>query len=216
MIITKQKPIEELIDTLRGYAKIFLIGCGDCAADCRTGGKDELVKMQGELEKQGKNVLGVLCPEVTCSAAKLKMELAKNISLLKQADAVLVLACGLGVQSVKDNDRFGLAVFTGCDTLCAALSDGKGNFFEKCSMCGDCILSLTEGICPVTLCPKGILNGPCGGMDKEKCEVDRDKDCAWVLIYKEMAKKNKLDAFKLTKPARNFNKITKPQRILNK
>lgn len=215
MIITRQKTVEEIIDSLKGYSKIALIGCGECAADCKTGGREELARMREELEKKGKEVLGAIYPDTTCAAGRLKIELAKNIDLLRSADAVLVLACGLGVQSVKDNDRLGLAVIGGCDTLCVALSDGKGRFFEKCSLCGDCILPRTEAICPITLCPKGILNGPCGGMDKGKCEVDRNKDCAWVLIYREMEKKNKLDSFKLAKAPRNYKKTVKPQVIVN-
>jgi len=214
MIISEQKPFQEIIDSLKEYNKIFLVGCGECATTCKTGGKDELLKMQEELEKQGKTILGTCIPDAPCVAAQIKTELAKNMKLLRQADAVLVLACGLGAQSVKDNDRIGLVVLPACNTLFGALLDAQGNFHEKCSMCGECVLDITGGICPITLCPKGLLNGPCGGMDKGKCEVDKDKDCAWVLIYKELEKRNKLQRMKKIKEPKDFKKTTKPRKLI--
>jgi len=214
MIISEQKPLQEIIDSLKGYHKIFLVGCGECATTCKTGGKDELVKMQQELEKQGKTVLGVCIPDAPCIASQIKTELAKNMQPLRQAEVVLVLACGLGTQSVKDNDRIGLVVLPGCNTLFGAVVDAQGNFREKCSLCGECVLDITGGICPITLCAKGLLNGPCGGMNKGKCEVDKDKDCAWVLIYKELEKRKGLDSLKKVQAPRDFKKTTKPRNLI--
>jgi len=214
MVITEQKPIAEIIDSLKGYNKIFLIGCGECATTCKTGGKDELVKMQQELEKAGKTIVGTCIPDAPCVAAQIKTELAKNMQALRKAEAVLVLACGLGVQSFKDNDRVGLEVLPACNTLFGAVMDAAGNFYEKCSLCGECVLAVTAGICPITLCPKGLLNGPCGGVDKGKCEVDKDKDCAWVLIYKELEKRKKLEDLKKIQKAKDFKKATKPHKLI--
>jgi ferredoxin len=214
MIISEQKPLQGIIDSLKGYHKIFLVGCGECATTCKTGGKDELVKMQQELEKQGKTVLGACIPDAPCIASQIKTELAKNMQLLRQAEVVLVLACGLGTQSVKDNDRVGLVVLPGCNTLFGAVVDAQGNFREKCSLCGECVLDITGGICPITLCAKGLLNGPCGGMDKGKCEVDKDKDCAWVLIYKELEKRKGLDSLKKVQAPKDFKKTTKPRNLI--
>jgi hypothetical protein len=146
-------------------------------------------------------------------AAQIKTELAKNMKVLREAEAVLVLACGLGTQSVKDNDRLGLAVFPACNSLFGAVLDSQGNFLEKCSLCGECVLDITGGICPITLCAKGLLNGPCGGMNKGKCEVDKDKDCAWVLIYQELEKKNKLADFKKVQGPKDFKKTTRPRKL---
>lgn len=214
MIITEQKPFAEIIDSLKEYKKIFLVGCGECATTCKTGGKDELLKMQQELEKHGKPVVGTCIPDAPCLASQIKTELAKNMQALREAEAILVLACGLGVQSVKDNDRIGLAVLPACNTLFGAVMDAQGNFYEKCSLCGECILDITGGICPITLCPKGLLNGPCGGVDRGKCEVDKDKDCAWVLIYKELEKKGKLKNLKEIQPAKDFKKSTRPHKLI--
>jgi hypothetical protein len=118
------------------------------------------------------------------------------------------------VQSVKDNDRMNLTVLPALNTICGAVMDAKGDFYEKCSMCGECILAVTGGICPVTICPKGLLNGPCGGMDKGKCEVDKEKDCAWVLIYKEFEKKAGQAALKEALPPRDYKKAGRPHRFI--
>ncbi len=214
MIITEQKKIEEILKSLEKFNKIFIIGCGECSTTCKTGGKDEVAKIQQELEKAAKKVMGSAIPNAPCVAAQTKTEFAKQIKAVKESEAFLVLACGLGVQSVKDNDRFGLAVIPGCNTLCGALMDSQGNFYEKCSMCAECILDKTAAICPITLCPKGILNGPCGGMDKGKCETDKEKDCAWVLIYKEMEKRNNLAGLKEIQPPKDFKKMLKPRKLV--
>jgi len=214
MIITEQKPFQEIIDSLKGYTKLFLVGCGECATTCKTGGEQELAKMKAELEAQGKIVLGVCIPSAPCIASQIKTELAKNMLALREAEAILVLACGLGVQSVKENDRLGLVVLPAGNTLFGAVMDAQGNFYEKCSLCGECVLDITGGICPITLCAKGLLNGPCGGMDKGKCEVDKDKDCAWVLIYKELEKRKKLDTLKEVQGPKDFKKTTKPHKLM--
>jgi len=214
MIVTEQKPIEEIIDSLTGYSKIFLVGCGECAATVKTGGEPELQKMKQLLEEKGKTVVGMCMPDAPCNASQIKTEMAKNMKALREAETILVLACGLGVQSVKDNDRLGHEVFPALNSVFGAVLDAAGNFLEKCSLCGECVLDVTGGICPITLCPKGLLNGPCGGMDKGKCEVDKDKDCAWVLIYKELEKRNKLDKMKKAQAPKDFKKATKPHKLV--
>ncbi len=214
MIITEQKPVSELLESLGSCRKIFLVGCGECAATCKTGGEAELKTMRALLEGQGKTVVGMCLPEAPCLASQIKIELAKNTRLLRQAEAVLVLACGLGVQSVQDNDRLGLVILPALNSICGALMDAQGNFLEKCSLCGECLLAKTGGICPITLCPKGLLNGPCGGMDKGKCEVDRDNDCAWVLIYKQMEKQGALGKFKEIQQPKDYKKALKPHKVI--
>ena len=216
MIITELKPIQNIIDSLKGYSKIFIIGCGECATACKTGGEPEVLKMKKDLEVAGKIVTGSCIPSAPCITIKLRSELRKNTKSLEESDAVLILACGLGLQSFKGDDKLGLAAFPACNTTFGAVMDAKGNFYEKCSMCGDCVLDLTGGICPVTLCPKGIMNGPCGGMKKGKCEVDDERDCAWVLIYKELEKNKKLDSLREIRGPKDYRKSGKPRKLIMK
>ncbi|MFH1577890.1 MAG: methylenetetrahydrofolate reductase C-terminal domain-containing protein [Candidatus Omnitrophota bacterium] len=212
MIITEQKPIQEILDSLKGYKKIFLVGCGECSTVCKTGGEIEIEQMKKILEGNSKVITGSVIPSAPCIASQVKTALAKNMKALRESEAILLLSCGLGVQSVKDNDRLGLVVMPGCNTQFIGVVDGKGNLHEKCSACGECVLGVTAGICPITICAKGLLNGPCGGMDKGKCEVDKDKDCAWVLIYKELDKKKQLDQLQKIRAPRDFKKVPRPQK----
>lgn len=215
MIITKQKEFKDILKFLEGQDKIFLIGCGECSTTCKTGGEDDIKKIKEALEKAGKTVTGYSIPAAPCIAAKVKLELAKNRKTIEASDAVLVLACGLGVQSVAENLRIDRKVHVGCDTLFMGAIDGSGAFLERCSACGDCILDMTGLICPITRCPKSLLNGPCGGQDKGKCEVDKTRDCAWILIYNALKKQNRLDLLKEIKPPKDYSKLTKPrQRVL--
>ncbi|MEK7849912.1 MAG: methylenetetrahydrofolate reductase C-terminal domain-containing protein [Candidatus Omnitrophota bacterium] len=214
MIITKQKSPQDILKALKDKARVFIVGCGDCAATCKTGGEEEVGAMAGFLGKQGKTVTGFVTPDVTCVAAQAKIAFAKNKEALKNSDAILVLACGSGVQCVRENDRLNLDVLPGCDSLFAALIDKDNNFQEVCSCCGECVLDLTEGICPVTRCSKGLLNGPCGGQNKGKCEVDKNRDCAWVLIYKKMKEKGTLQRLRQRLPPKNHKISTKPLSVV--
>jgi ferredoxin len=213
VIITKQKDLKEILKHLEGQKRIFLIGCGECSTTCKTGGEDDVKKVRLALEKEGKTVTGHCVPEAPCVAAKLKLEFAKSKKFIESSDAILVLACGLGIQSVKENLRVEKPVHVGCDTLFMGAIDASGSFFEKCSACGDCIIELTGLICPVTRCPKSLLNGPCGGQDKGKCEVDKDRDCAWVLIYNELKKQNKLGLLKAKKSPQDHSRAIRPRNL---
>jgi ferredoxin len=211
MIITKQKELQEILKFLEGQNKIFIVGCGECSTTCKTGGEDDVKKVKDALEKTGKAVTGYSIPTAPCVAAKVKLELSKHRKEMEAADGILVMACGLGIQSVKENLRTDKPVHVGCDTLFMGAIDGKGEFYEKCSACGDCVLELTGMICPITRCPKGLLNGPCGGQDKGKCEVDKNMDCAWILIYNELKKQNKLHLLKEIQKPKDYAKMTKPR-----
>jgi hypothetical protein len=71
-------------------------------------------------------------------------------------------------------------------------------------------LGETAGICPVAGCHKGLVNGPCGGTNKGKCEVDSNKDCIWTLIYKKLEKMGRLDVMRKYQPPKNYHIELKP------
>ena len=215
MIVTKKKPIEEILKALGPASKIFIIGCGDCASTCKTGGEKEILEIKAELEASGKIVTGWAMPDSPCIASQMKVHFAKNKKIVDSSETFLVLSCGLGAQSVLENDRNKRPVYIGCDTVFGAILDAAGSgLFERCAMCGECVLNITAGICPVTRCAKGLLNGPCGGSNKGKCEVDKDKDCAWILIYNRLKDLNKLDGLKNIKPAKDHSKVTRPREMI--
>jgi ferredoxin len=200
MIIQKQKPFETIEETLKPYRKVFLAGCADCATACKTGGEEELADMKAKLEAIGKEVTGSVVYDTACLRGEVRQTSAEHADAIDAADAILVLACGTGVQTLGDQ-LDPKPVVPGVDALFAGETIRAGKYEEKCQACGECILELTDGICPLTRCAKGLLNGPCGGYKDGKCEVDPDKDCAWVLIYERLKERGHLDKMrKLMQP----------------
>ena len=217
MIVTQKKQFEEILKFLGPKKKIFIVGCGDCATSCKTGGEKEIIEMKKLLESEGKVVTGWAIPDSPCIASQVKSHFAKNRKALDEAEVFLILACGLGAQSILDNDRAKRPVYVGCDTMFGSILDKTGlGFFEKCAMCGDCVLNITGGICPVTQCAKGLLNGPCGGSDKGKCEVNKENDCAWILIYNRLKELGELGSMKILRPPKDYSKNNKPRSIIIK
>ncbi len=188
MIVTDNKPKKEVLEALQDYHKIFIIGCGSCAAASRTGGEDECRIWVDDLKKNGKEAAGYFIPEETCHVFLLKSMLRQS-GAAASSDALLVLACGAGVQAVSAaTDK---PVVAGLNSMFLGTTYRAGEFLKYCSLCGSCVLSSTAGICPVTRCPKGLLNGPCGGMVNGMCEVDAGMKCVWVEIYERLKSRNK-------------------------
>jgi len=211
MIITKKKQFDEIKKHLSGEKSVFIMGCGECSTTCKTGGEPEVLEMKSLLEKSGIEVTGHVIPDAPCVASKVRVAMAKNKKAIDQADSILILACGLGAQSVKDNLFADKTIHIGCDTVFMGQVAKNGEFFERCSACGECRLELTDMICPVTRCAKGLLNGPCGGQKKGKCEVDPERDCVWIVIYEALKKKNKLHLLSQITPPKNHSKSNKPR-----
>ncbi len=215
MIISELKPWQELLAHLKKGEKLFIIGCGECSTTCKTGGEEEVLSFKGKLEAEGFLITGYSIPKAPCVAGQIKLELAKNKKAIDSSDSILVMACGLGVQSIKTNNRWDKPLHIATNTLFMGAVDSTGkNFLEYCRACGNCVLELTGGICPVTRCAKGLLNGPCGGQNRVKCEVDKNKDCAWILIYEDLKKQDKLSFLKEIKPPRDYTKKLHPQTLV--
>ena len=212
MIVTKQKPMEAILKELEGYQDIFLVGCGDCSTLCETGGEDQVKEMKEKLEAEGKKITGSTIPEVGCHELDAKKEFRAHKDEVEKAEAVLVMSCGAGCQSTRS--AIEKPVFPSNDTLFLGNIIRYGNFEEKCRLCGDCLLEMTGGICPVARCHKGILNGPCGGTNEGKCEVDPEKECAWTLIYEQLEKEGHLEKMRVYQPAKNWNTVLKPGRYV--
>jgi len=193
MIVTQFKDKAEIKKSLAGISRVFLCGCGDCASVCGTGSEQALLQWKEILERDGLQVTGFCVPDVGCNAASVKRAFAKSIKELKQSQAVLVFSCGLGVQSARENLRVEVPVMAGCNTIFAGVTSSQGDISKACVLCGDCVLSETAGLCLKSLCPKGLLNGPCGGVKNGKCEVYPEKDCVWVTIYQYAGSRENLE-----------------------
>jgi hypothetical protein len=210
MILTEKKPIEEIKEGLKNSKKVFVLGCGTCAALAQTGGEEQVKEMAQLLSD--KEIVGTAVVETPCDKRLLKRDLRAVSASLNAADAVLVLSCGVGIQTLVDIT--GKIVMPGLNTKFIGMTEHIGEFYQRCRACSDCILDETGGICPISRCPKGLLNGPCAGYMDEKCEVDREKDCVWVLIYKRMKDIGQLDKFREFRKPRNYQISTAPQQVV--
>ncbi|MBW2219568.1 MAG: methylenetetrahydrofolate reductase C-terminal domain-containing protein [Deltaproteobacteria bacterium] len=217
MIATTQKPFDEIIGALEGYEKIAVIGCNGCAKVCMTGGDEQVDELAGRLRDQGKEVVLEATPDRTCYVDNTHATLDPNLEQLKQADAVIVMGCGGAVQITrKVTEDYGLIVpvKTALDSVGHMDTLVSGELaLEQCQECGECILNETGGICPVTKCPKGLLNGPCGGSENGKCEVNPERDCAWVMIYNRMSALGELDKLKRFMAPKDYGKMAKPRTL---
>jgi ferredoxin len=210
MIISEQKPKDELLSALAGKDRLFLVGCGACATVCKAGGEDEVFRLQEWLQSVGKEITGSMIIDEACHIMRAGRDVRAHREQVEEADALLVLACGAGVQSVSaSTDQ---RVIGALNSLFLGNIRRFGQFEEKCSLCGECILNETAGICPVTTCAKGLLNGPCGGMEDGRCEADREIDCAWHLIYERLKRQQRPGVFSRIVPAKNWGKVRKPGR----
>ncbi len=202
MIITKQKPLEKIMEMAEPYEKIFVVGCGKCATVCQTGGEQEIAAMA---EKLSDKISGFAVVEEPCDLRLTRRDLRSSKEAIAGSDAVLVMNCGAGVQTIADHT--GKIVLPALETMFIGSTERIGRFFERCRACQDCILDETGGVCPVARCPKSLLNGPCGGQVEGKCEVGEYKDdCAWILIWKKLTEQDRLDLFMKFRPPRDNSK----------
>ena len=211
MIISEKKPFEETLEYLKDSKKVIITGCSLCASTCKVGGEEEILDMKVSLEEKGIEVLGYKVLDPSCNLLKTKKDLKTLKEELKEADAVISLACGDGTQTVAKLVK--TPVYPGNNTLFIGEVERVGQYKEACKACGNCQLGWTGGICPVTMCAKGLLNGPCGGSRNGKCEVDIENDCAWILIYYKLKEQNKLDNLLKIREPRNYKINTHPRKV---
>jgi len=206
--ITKQKPFDEVKQQLDRFDRVYIVGCGTCATMTRTGGREEVLNMKEHLQELGKLVTGWTVIPTACDEMT-EVAIRENDGAIQNANCILVMACALGVHRV--NSYISKPVIPALDTLFMGIEDSPGNFHEVCAQCGQCVLGETAGICPLTACHKGLLNGPCGGTNNGKCEVDKEKDCGWTLIYQRLEEQGRLDLMRKYHPPKNYQVVPRPR-----
>ncbi len=217
MIVAQQKPLEETRRMIAPYPRGLIVGCGTCMTVCDAGGEREVSYLRNALQvaqaRSGDETH-------TFSEYTLKRQCEPEfVDLLAdkigEVDAILSLGCGIGVQAIAE--RFlDIPVLPGVNTSFMGMAKELGVWDERCAACGDCRLEDTAGICPITRCTKGILNGPCAGTKNGKCEASKDADCAWILIYKRLERLQQLDKMRRYYPPRNFRAIPRPKKLISK
>ena len=198
MLITMLKSWENIQSLLP--EKVFVLQCHGCKeVSFPESEADELTRELLAADR----VTGVLTTDYICNPENLSLRLERRRAMIDEADAVLVFSCGVGVQTVSEL-MDGKAVYAGCDTVRLPGFQGVTPLEYDCGQCGECYLSLTGGICPITACSKSLVNGQCGGSQNGKCEVDPNMECGWERIYRRLEAVGRLDAVKCPTQIRNF------------
>lgn len=206
MIVGEQKPFDEIWQMVKGHKQLTVFGCNTCVAICHQGGNKEaeiltsLLRMraiQEEIDIDIKNGgIERQCEHPFFDSAK---------ELLDQSEAILSMACGIGVQFVVEKYTK-IPVYPALNTTFLGDVKQDGFFTEKCQACGDCVLGVTGGVCPVSRCCKRLFNGPCGGSSNGKCEISKDIDCAWQLVVDRLEALGKLDDYEKLAPIKDWSK----------
>ena len=200
MLITELKNKDLIKSLVKG--KVFVLTCHGCK-EIRFP-EHEADALIRELTEEG-IVTGSFTTDYICNPENLKLRLQKFAAAIEAADTILVLSCGVGVQTVATayEDK---RVCAACDTIALPGFQGVTPLEHDCKQCGQCFLNLTGGICPLTACSKSLVNGQCGGAKDGKCEVDPNMECGWERIYRRLEKIGRLDVLKCPVQVRDYAK----------
>ena len=205
MIVAKRKPFDEIKNMIKDYKKVLNVGCGTCVAVCLAGGEKEVDVLNTEIDMarkmEGNPIeMGAITVERQCDREY--MEILDD--MVGEYDAILSMACGAGIQFLAERYPH-IPTFPAVDTTGLAVNQAVGWYEERCRSCSQCVLGTTGGICPITMCAKGLLNGPCGGTNKGSCEISNDQPCAWFRIHERLSKQGRLDAIRKINTTRGWN-----------
>jgi ferredoxin len=216
MIVGEQKPLDEIKSMIAGHKRVIIVGCGTCVTVCFAGGEKEVgilasaLRMKSELDNE-EIIIGEATVQRQCEWEYLDA-IGEEI---EAHDLVLSLGCGIGVQAIAE--RFlNARVVPALNTSFLGLPEKEGVWAERCAACGNCILDKTAGICPIARCAKSLLNGPCGGSQGGRCEIDPQVECAWQLIYDRLQARGELELLEEIVPPRDWstNRDGGPRRII--
>ncbi len=205
MIVAEKKPIEEIIDYVKDHQSILVLGCNECVTVCEAGGKKEVGLLASALRmhflQQGREVnIGERTLERQCDQEYLE-EIRDS---LDHYEAVVSTACGVGVQFTAEKYP-SQNVYPGVNTLFMGANEARGVWSERCQGCGQCVLAVSGGICPVSRCAKRIMNGPCGGSTAGRCEISKDVPCGWQLIIDRLKALGRMDEYEKISPIKNWS-----------
>jgi len=213
MILSEQKPFEEVLGYLEGEKSVFVLGCNGCAQSSGSGGPVQVEEMKSRLAEAGRKITGTKIIDFLCEKALVKSGLRGRIEEVAAADSVMVMTCGIGVQAVAAS--VSKVCHPACNTINLGGSRGEWKGSERCRECGQCLLDYTGGICPITSCTKSLVGGACGGASNGKCELSPDRDCGWELIYSRLKAKNQLDKLKIFINPLDHSKLRVSSKLLS-
>lgn len=204
MITAERKPLEELIEYVKPFKRLLLLGCNECVTVCAAGGRKEVGLLASGLQ------MALLKAGTTIEIRQHTVErqcdpeyVEELVPMIDGADAVMSMACGCGVQQIATRFK-DKPVFPAVNTTFMGASERQGVWAERCQGCGNCLLGITGGICPIARCAKQLMNGPCGGSTGGKCEISGEVDCAWQLIWDRLKALGLQDMYLDIVPAKDW------------
>ncbi|MBR5509398.1 MAG: electron transport complex subunit RsxC [Lachnospiraceae bacterium] len=188
----KLKGRDELVSLLSDKDNLFIVACNKCFKEFDTIDEPDCGEFEKLAAELGKTVTGSAKIDFVCNKVQTEKKLQGMIP--EGTENVVVISCGLGVQTVAD--LAGKPIFAAANSLNYTGHHGMALTKKSCDACAQCYLNVTGGICPIVDCSKSLVNGQCGGAKNGKCEVDPNKDCAWEKINKKLEKQGRLEEFK--------------------
>ena len=199
MIVAHRKNIQDLKAALAQHKRVLVLGCGTCVTVCLAGGEREVgmissaLRIAYKVDGEEREIR-----EATIERQCENQFIEDVLEEVQNADAILSLACGAGVQAIAERYP-NIPIYPGLDTKFIGILEDQGVWAEKCSACGKCVVGNYGAVCPLTRCSKGLLSGPCGGSRDGRCEVSPDIACGWQQIYDRLKAIGQLD--RLLEPA---------------
>ncbi len=204
MIVAEPKPVKEVLEMVQDFKKILIIGCKGCVSVCNVGGAKEVGVLASTIKIARKKSGAAIEVDEFLLERQCDPEYVDEVKeIIGQYDAVISIACGVGPQFL--SERYPQArVLPGVNTQFMGGAIEHGIWAERCAGCGQCVIHLFGGICPIARCSKSLLNGPCGGSDHGKCEISKEVDCIWDIIVRKMMEQDRLGELLAFKPPKSW------------
>ncbi|MDF1615119.1 methylenetetrahydrofolate reductase C-terminal domain-containing protein [Desulfurivibrio dismutans] len=204
MIIAERKPVNEIVEMVKDAKRVLVLGCRGCVSVCSAGGERE-VELLSSLIRLGKQKQGQKAEVIGATLVRqCDKEYVDEIDQWQgRYDAIVSMACGVGVNfiaNLRPNDQ----VFPAVNTTSFGGSAEQGVWSEQCAGCGDCVLHLTGGLCPVARCAKSLMNGPCGGSVEGRCEIHQEVPCIWQFIHERLNRFERRQDLERVAPIRDW------------
>jgi ferredoxin len=205
MIVGKQKPLDEIWDMIQSHDNVLVLGCNTCVAVCHEGGNKEAEILASLLRMKAQQQESPITITQSGIERQCEHEFFDTVEeQIRNAGAVLSTACGIGVQFIAEKYA-STHVYPALNTTFLGAVEKIGTMVEKCQACGNCVLGVTAGICPIARCAKRVLNGPCGGSAKGSCEINKEIDCAWQLIVNRLNALGQMDKYETLAPIKDWS-----------
>ncbi|VAW41422.1 5,10-methylenetetrahydrofolate reductase, small subunit [hydrothermal vent metagenome] len=205
MIVAERKPLAEILEMVKDCKKILVLACRGCVTVCSAGGERE-AEILASLVRLGLKKNG--CRAEVIEGSLVRQCDKEYIDAIDEwqgrYDAILSTACGVGVNFIA-NLRPTDNVYPALNTTFFGGSAEQGVWSEQCAGCGNCVLHLTGGLCPVARCAKSLMNGPCGGSVDGRCEINPSVDCVWQMIYDRMGRLDRQQELTVAAPIRDWS-----------